>query len=88
VARDNRYLTYLVEEVCYRLAHAAVGPATMHKDQALEEPELAYSIVGGHSRLSTFFTNDTNPDVGFLNHGDIIGPISNRESHDIQAILD
>jgi hypothetical protein len=42
--------------------------ASENEKQALEVPELANSIIRRHDGLSTFFTGDTDTDVGLLDH--------------------
>ena len=60
----------------------------MHKQQPLQEAELRDGVVGRVHRLSTFFTRDTDTDVGGLNHGDVVGTVADGETHDAEAILD
>jgi len=41
----------LVEEVSQELAHAQVGPAAVHQQEALQEAELGEGVVAGRHRL-------------------------------------
>jgi hypothetical protein len=60
----------------------------MHQDQSRQEPELPDGIVRAHDSLSAFFTSNTNTDVSFLDHGNIVGTIANGQSHNFQSTLD
>jgi hypothetical protein len=83
----SRY-TYLVEEVGNTLGETAIGPATVNKHKSLKKTELTDCIVGRHDGLPAFFTSNTNTNVGFLDHGNIVGTITNGQRHDIKADLD
>lgn len=54
----------LVEEVAEELAHAQVGPAPVHQEQALQEFELGEGVVRGQHRLDALLPADPHPDVG------------------------
>ena len=60
----------------------------MDQHQPRQEPELPYGIVGAHDSLPTFLTSNTDTDMRFLDHGNIVGAITNTKSHDIQPMLD
>lgn len=38
--------------------------------------------------MKTFFSGNTNSDVGSLDHTDIVGTISDSETHDSKVVLD
>ncbi|KAH0294402.1 phospholipid-translocating P-type ATPase, partial [Aureobasidium sp. EXF-3399] len=40
-----------------------------------------------HDCLSAFLTSDTNSNMSFLNHGDVVSTIANSQSHDVEPIL-
>ena len=43
-----------VEEVAQELAHAQVGPAAVHQQEALQEAELCEGVVAGQHGLHAF----------------------------------
>ena len=49
----------LVEEVPQELAHAQVGPAAMHKEEALQEAELCDTVITCQDSLHAFHATDT-----------------------------
>ena len=53
----------LVEEVAEEAAHAQVGPAAMHQQEALQEAELGKGVVTGQHGLYPLLTWDTNSDM-------------------------
>lgn len=53
----------LEKEEAQELAHADVGPAAVHQQEALEVPELSESVVAGHHRLHAFLPTDTHANV-------------------------
>lgn len=48
----------LVKEVAQELAHAQVGPATVHQQEALQEAELGEGVVAGENSLHALLTWD------------------------------
>ena len=54
----------LVEEVAQELAHAQVGPAAVHQQEALQEAKLGKGVVTGRHRLHALLAGDPHPDVG------------------------
>lgn len=60
----------------------------MDQHQAGQEAELADGVVRAHDRLPALLTSDTHADVRLLNHGDIVGAVSDGKCHDIQPVLD
>ena len=60
----------------------------MYQYQSCQESELSNGIVCTHDGLSTFFTSDTDTDVSLLNHSNVVGTVTNRQCHDLEAILD
>ena len=63
----------LVEEVADGLSQPPVRPSAVNQHKSLQEPKLTNGVVRGHSCLSTFFTGNTNANIGFLDHGHIVG---------------
>ena len=53
----------LVEEVLEELAHAQIGPAAVHEQQALQVAELSHREVAGEHRLHALLTADSDTDV-------------------------
>lgn len=53
----------LVEEIAEELAHAQVGPASMHQQEALQELELGKGVVRGQHRLDPFLPTDAHTNV-------------------------
>lgn len=53
----------LVEEVAEETAHAQVGPAAVHQQEALKVSELCKGEVAGEDRLHALLTADTNTDM-------------------------
>lgn len=51
----------LEKEISQELAHAQVGPAAMHQQEALQVTELREGEVAGQNGLHAFLT--TNPDT-------------------------
>jgi len=66
----------LVEEVADGLCHSPVRPAAMDEDEALQEPELADGVVGRHGRLATLDARNADTDVGLLDHGHVVGAVT------------
>ncbi|KAH6605615.1 hypothetical protein Trco_004768 [Trichoderma cornu-damae] len=67
---------------------AAIRPASVHKHQALQEPELRDGVVGRHGGLPALDTGNAHADIGLLDHGDVVGAVTNGQGHDIQSVLD
>lgn len=53
----------LKKEEAQELAHADVGPAAVHQQEALEVAELSESVVAGHHGLHAFLPTDAHTDV-------------------------
>ena len=60
---DEREGKVLEEEVAQELAHADVGPAAVHQQEALQVAELGEGVVAGHHRLHALLAGDPHPDV-------------------------
>ena len=60
----------------------------MNEKKLGKEPELSKGVVGGHCSLRTFETEKTASNVRLLDHSNIVGAITNRESHRISSLLD
>ena len=54
----------LVEKVAEELAHAQVGPAAVHQQEALQVAELGEGVVAGQHGLHALLAGDPHPDVG------------------------
>ena len=54
----------LVEEVAQELAHAQVGPAAVHQQEALQEAELGEGVVAGQHGLHALLARDAHAYVG------------------------
>lgn len=54
----------LVEEVAEETAHAQVGPATVHQQEALQEAELGEGVVAGQDGLDALLPGDPDSNVG------------------------
>ena len=59
----------LVEEVAEETAHAQVGPAAVHQQEALQEAELGEGVVTGQNSLDPLLTWDTNSDMSTWSGG-------------------
>lgn len=53
----------LVEEILEELAHAQVGPAAVHQQEALKVTELCEGVVAGEDGLHAFLTADADTNV-------------------------
>src|SRR5204863_7438671 len=60
-------------------AYSDVVPSAMHEQKLQEETKLGNRIIGSSCCLKSFSTRDTNTDMRFLYHGDIVGTISYGE---------
>lgn len=58
----------LVEEVAQELAHAQVGPAAVHQQEALQEAELGEGVVAGQDSLHALLAGDAHADVSRWAH--------------------
>lgn len=56
---DKRKSEVLVKEISKELAHAYVGPAAMHQQEALKVTELGKGKVAGQHCLHAFLPTDT-----------------------------
>lgn len=53
----------LVKEEAQELAHADIGPAAVHQQEALEVAELSESVVTGHHCLHAFLPTDAHANI-------------------------
>lgn len=60
----------------------------MHKQQLLQESELANGNIGTSRCLKTFHTSNTHTNMSGLNHGDIIRAIADCEQDRLEMSLD
>ena len=86
--QPRKGFTCLVEEVRNGLCESSVRPSSMDKYEASEEAELADGVVRGHNRSTAFHTSNPDTNMRFLNHGDIVGTITDREGQAVEAGLD
>lgn len=54
----------LVEEVTQEFAHAQVGPASVHQQEALQEAELCKAEIAGQHGLHALLARDAHTYVG------------------------
>lgn len=60
----------------------------MHQHEPCQEAELTNRIIRAHDGLTTLFTSNTNTNVCFLNHSNIVGTVTDTKRHDVQPMLD
>lgn len=70
------------------LAHSQVRVPSMDREESLQVLELLETKVGGPSGLSTLHSLDTDTDMGSLDHGDVVGSITNRQGDLVQFFAD
>ena len=59
----------------------------MDEEKPRQESELCDGEVRGVGSLQTLVAVDADAHVGFLNHGDVIGPVANRETNFVCVFL-
>lgn len=52
----------------------------MDKKKLLQEAELADGVVGSTNGLETFFAANADPDVSGLDHGYVVGSVTDGKS--------
>lgn len=57
----------------------------MNQKQLGQEPELRHRVVADSGRLQSLLASDSNTDMGFLNHGNVVGTVSNGKSDGLDA---
>ena len=65
-----------VEVVANEDGYSSITPSPMSHYQFLKEFKLSNCIICTSNSLSSFFAPDTNPDMGFHDHRDIISAIA------------
>src|ERR1700744_6320838 len=60
----------------------------MHQKELPQVPELANGDVGASSGLEGLHAADTNTKMGRLNHGDVVGSVSDGQQERLQMPLD
>jgi hypothetical protein len=60
----------------------------MNQKQFSKESELANCHIGRSRSLETFHTTDTNTNMGGLNHGHIIGTVTNSQKKSLLVTFD
>jgi hypothetical protein len=79
----DEYESYLVEEVCNGLCKPAIRPSAVNKHESSKEAELTNSVVRRHNGGTALNTSNTNAHVRLLNHGDVVGTVSDSKSKTI-----
>lgn len=69
----------LVERVNHELGHSTVVLAAVEQHQLLQESKLGDREVAGVDRLHPLLPADANADVGALDHGDVVGSVSDGQ---------
>ncbi|KAH3688110.1 hypothetical protein WICPIJ_000881 [Wickerhamomyces pijperi] len=59
----------------------------MNQNQSFQVLELTNGVIRRHGSLSTLFTDDTNTDVGCLDHSDIVSTVADGQSHHLRRNL-
>jgi hypothetical protein len=60
----------------------------MHQQQLLQEPKLTDRDIRTPRRLQALNTRDANADMSGLDHGDVVGAVSDREEDRFQVLFD
>lgn len=76
-----RRKTYLVEKILDECGDTKVIPVAMDDEHLHQHTEAAKGKVGRTRRLSTFLTKDTQANMGFLDHRDVVGAIADGRCH-------
>ncbi len=71
----------LVEGVENETAHSVVIGGAVNEKKPTEEAELGDRVIRSAGCLETLHTGDTDANVSLLNHGNIIGSVSNGQRH-------
>lgn len=53
-----------------------------------DAPELSKGVIGRHGSLRSFVSKETDSNVGFLDHSDVVGAVSDAEGHGVSSFLD
>jgi hypothetical protein len=80
--------THLIEEIRVHIRHPLITPPPVHEQQFSQEPKLAKRVIRAHSRLRALQTKQPTSDIGLLDHGDVVGSVSNGERHGVSAVFD
>ena len=78
----------LVKRVQNHLRDALITPSTMHQEQLSQIAKLPNSNVGAACCLQALHTTDANSNVGSLNHGDVVGTVTNSKQKSFQVSFD
>lgn len=70
--------TYLVEKVGNGLRQSSVTPSAVYQHKSRQETELSNGIICTHDSLTSLFTSNTDTNMRLLNHGNIVGTITDR----------
>mmetsp|Transcript_30490 Transcript_30490/g.80868 ORF Transcript_30490/g.80868 Transcript_30490/m.80868 type:complete len:654 (+) Transcript_30490:901-2862(+) len=82
----DRERDVLVEEVADEHAHSSIGTPSVAQQEGHEEPELRDSDVAGLHGLVALLPADAYADVCALNHGDIVGSITDGQRDTPQVL--
>ncbi|KAH3676920.1 hypothetical protein OGATHE_001410 [Ogataea polymorpha] len=78
----------LIEKACDHFSESFVRPAPVHNQKSDKEPELANRVVARHDGLTTLLSSNADSNVSSLDHGHVVGPVTNCQSHHLQRVLD
>ena len=59
----------------------------MHQHQASQESELSDGEVRAHDSCATLNTGNTDTNMCLLDHSHVVGSITDRQGHDVEAVL-
>jgi hypothetical protein len=65
-----------------------IAPSAVDEKQFAQIAKLPYGNICASSSLQTFDTADTHTDMSSLNHGNVVGAISNSKQNSFQMTFD
>ena len=74
----------LVERVEDESAHAVVIGGAVDEKEATEEAELSDGIIRSAGRLQALHSRDADSDMGFLDHGHVVGTVADGQRHGLR----
>ena len=77
----NEKRFYFVVVVENQQGNAGVIVITMNKKSSLQELELSQSEIGRTSRIASLFAVNANAHMSLLDHGHVVGSVSDRRGH-------
>ena len=82
-------MAYFIKEVMHQNGSAGVVEIAVGEQKASSVFELAEGEVGAASGVSALLAVNAEADMGFLDHGDVVGAVSDRCRHRlVLAFLD